>query len=158
VAYDRTRKLIHGLGKKTQFCVSFIALWSQKGSFGTTKSCKLSNRSLSTSTHIEILATMVWSCAQNVPGSIGDWRGKSYSLQPRERGPDVTRGPGGPITSPTLLGPVLCGTSRTVRYWFWPWGISSPPGTAAPATLPSGRMGVKINKLFKSVVTLTLIF
>jgi len=27
------RRLIHGLVKLTQFCMSFIALWSQNGSF-----------------------------------------------------------------------------------------------------------------------------
>jgi len=31
--------LIHGLIKQTQFCVSFIALWSQNGSFQTPQSC-----------------------------------------------------------------------------------------------------------------------
>jgi len=30
----------------TQFCVSFIALWSQNGSFQTPQSCQFSNRSL----------------------------------------------------------------------------------------------------------------
>ena len=40
------RRLIHGLVKLTQFCLSFIALWSQNGSFQTLQSCQFSNRSL----------------------------------------------------------------------------------------------------------------
>jgi len=34
------RRLIHGLVKLTQFCVSFIALWPQNGSFQTPQSCQ----------------------------------------------------------------------------------------------------------------------
>ena len=33
------RRLKHGLVKQTQFCVSFIALWSQNRSFQTPQSC-----------------------------------------------------------------------------------------------------------------------
>jgi len=33
------RRLIHGLVKLTQFCLSFIALWSQNGSFQAPQSC-----------------------------------------------------------------------------------------------------------------------
>jgi len=33
------RRLIHGLVKLTQFCLSLIALWSQNGSFQTPQSC-----------------------------------------------------------------------------------------------------------------------
>ena len=40
------RRLMHGLVKLTQFCVSFIALCSQNGSFQTPQSCQFSNRSL----------------------------------------------------------------------------------------------------------------
>ena len=40
------RILIHGLVKLMQFGVSFIALWSQNGSFQTPQSCQSSNRSL----------------------------------------------------------------------------------------------------------------
>ena len=40
------RRLIHGLVKLTQFCVSFISLWAQNGSFQTPQSCQFSNRSL----------------------------------------------------------------------------------------------------------------
>ena len=39
-------RLIHGLVKLTQFCVSFIALWSQNGSFQALQICQFSNRSL----------------------------------------------------------------------------------------------------------------
>jgi len=39
------RRLIDGLVKLTQFCVSFIALWLQNGSFQIPQSCKFSNRS-----------------------------------------------------------------------------------------------------------------
>jgi len=39
-------RLIHGLVKLTQFCVSFIALWPQNGSFQTPQRCQFSNRSL----------------------------------------------------------------------------------------------------------------
>jgi len=42
----RTRRLIHGLATQTQFCVNFIALLSQNGSFQTQQSCQLLNRSL----------------------------------------------------------------------------------------------------------------
>ena len=35
------------------------------------------------------------------------WRGKPCWLHPREIGPKVNQGPGGVITLPTLLGPVL---------------------------------------------------
>jgi len=40
------RRLIHGLVKLTQFCVSFIALCSQNGSFQTRQSCQFWKRSL----------------------------------------------------------------------------------------------------------------
>jgi len=33
------RRLIHGLAKLTQFCVSLFALWSQNESFQTPQSC-----------------------------------------------------------------------------------------------------------------------
>jgi len=36
---DWTCNLIHALVKQTQFCLSFIALWSQNGSFQTLQSC-----------------------------------------------------------------------------------------------------------------------
>jgi len=41
-----TKRLIHGLVKQTQFCVSFIALWWRNWSFQTPQSCQFSNRSL----------------------------------------------------------------------------------------------------------------
>jgi len=41
-----TGRLIHGLLKQTHFCMSFIALWSQNGSFETPQSCQFFNRSL----------------------------------------------------------------------------------------------------------------
>jgi len=40
------RRLIHGLVKQTQFCVSFITLWSRNGSFKTPQSCQFLNRSV----------------------------------------------------------------------------------------------------------------
>ena len=40
------RRLIHGLVKLTQFCMSFTALWSQNENFQTPQSCQFSNRSL----------------------------------------------------------------------------------------------------------------
>ena len=40
------RRLVHGLVKLTQFCVNFIALWLQNGSFQTPQSCQFLNRSL----------------------------------------------------------------------------------------------------------------
>jgi len=45
-ANDGTRKWIHGSVKQMQFCVSFIALWSQNGSFQTSQSCEFLNKSL----------------------------------------------------------------------------------------------------------------
>jgi len=39
------KDLIHGLVKQTQFCLSFIALWSQNGSFQTPRCCQFINRS-----------------------------------------------------------------------------------------------------------------
>jgi len=36
-----------------------------------------------------------------------DWRGKSFWIHPQESGAKVDQGPGGEITSPTSLGPVL---------------------------------------------------
>ena len=38
--------LIQRLARKTQFCVSFIALWPQNGSFPTPQSCQFINRPL----------------------------------------------------------------------------------------------------------------
>ena len=46
VTEDRTRRLIHGLVKLTQFCASFITLWRQTGSFQTPQSFQFLNRSL----------------------------------------------------------------------------------------------------------------
>jgi len=40
------RRLIHGLLKQTQFCVRFITVWSQSGSFQTPQSRQFLNRSL----------------------------------------------------------------------------------------------------------------
>jgi len=40
------RRLMHGLVRLTQFCVTFIALLSQNGSFQTPQSCGFLNRSL----------------------------------------------------------------------------------------------------------------
>jgi len=40
------RRLIHGLVKQTQFCVSFIALRSRNGSFQIPQSCQFLNRSV----------------------------------------------------------------------------------------------------------------
>jgi len=40
VTEGRTRRLIHGLVKQMQFCVSFFALWSQNGSFQTPQRCQ----------------------------------------------------------------------------------------------------------------------
>jgi len=42
----KVSRLIHGLVKLTQFCVKFIALWSQNGSLQTPQSCQLLNLSL----------------------------------------------------------------------------------------------------------------
>jgi len=42
----RNKGLIHGLVKQTQFCVNFIALCLQNGSFQTPQSCQFSNQSL----------------------------------------------------------------------------------------------------------------
>jgi len=39
-------RLIHGLVKQTQLCVSFIAFWTQYEGFQTLKSCQFLNRSL----------------------------------------------------------------------------------------------------------------
>jgi len=41
VAEVGTSRLIHRLIKQTQFCVSFIALWSQNRSFQTPQSCQI---------------------------------------------------------------------------------------------------------------------
>ena len=46
VTGDGAWKLIQGVAKLTQFCVSFIALWSQNGSVQTPQSCQFFNRSL----------------------------------------------------------------------------------------------------------------
>jgi len=40
------RRLMHGLLKLTQFCVSFIVLWSQNGRFQKPQRCQFLNRSL----------------------------------------------------------------------------------------------------------------
>ena len=44
LTFTRTQT-IHGLAKQTQFCIRFIALWSQN-SFQTPQNCQLLNRSL----------------------------------------------------------------------------------------------------------------
>ena len=46
VTKGAVRRLIHGLVKIRQFCMSFIALWSQNRSFQTPQSCQFLNRSL----------------------------------------------------------------------------------------------------------------
>jgi len=45
----RNKKIYAQIGKQTQFCVSFIALWSQNLSYQTPQSCHFSNLSLFTS-------------------------------------------------------------------------------------------------------------
>ena len=46
ITCGRRRRLVHGLVKLSQFYMSFIALWSQNGSFQTPQSCHFSNQSL----------------------------------------------------------------------------------------------------------------
>ena len=70
-----------------------------------------------------------------------DRRGKSCWLHPRESAPDIDQWPGGVTASPTLLGPVLCGASRASWDFCLSGGISSPPRTATPTTLPAGQSG-----------------
>jgi len=48
-----------------------------------------------------------------------DLRGKSYRLHPKESGPEVDQGPGGVITSPTLLGPVLVWSQQNYLLCKW---------------------------------------
>ena len=38
-----------------------------------------------------------------------------------------------------------CGANRNIWNCCWPWGISSPPRVAAPASLPKEKAGVKMN-------------
>ena len=78
-----------------------------------------------------------------------DGRGKSCRLNPRECGPEVVQGAGGVTTSPTLLGPVLVWSQHNYQKLLLTvtWGISSPPGAAAPANLPRGKVGMKMNEL-----------
>jgi len=37
-------------------------------------------------------------------------------------------------------------SSRNIIDCFWPWGISSPPRAAVPATLPRGKASLKMNE------------
>jgi len=46
-----------------------------------------------------------------------NWRGKSCWLHPQESDPDVDQGPGGVITSLTLLGPLfVSNVAENVKY------------------------------------------
>ena len=49
---------------------------------------------------------LVWPCIQNGPGKNGELSLSSYSLYPRESGPEFVQGPGDVTTSAILLGPV----------------------------------------------------
>ena len=79
-----------------------------------------------------------------------DWRGKSYPLDPRESGPDVSWGPYyGQVASfrirPCSV-PSLCGARRTVTNCWKPCGISNlPPRDAALVNLPREKAGMKTN-------------
>jgi len=73
-----------------------------------------------------------------------DWWGESCWLHPRETGPEVDQGPGGVITSPTWLDPVLeepvklSEVAENVRY------IESSQG-CCPETFPWRKRVVRIN-------------
>jgi len=62
----------------------------------------------------------------------------------------------GVTISPTLLGPVLVWSSKNIIDCCWPWGISSPPRAAVPATLPRGKASLKMNEFWPLVVCFLL--
>ena len=71
------------------------------------------------------------------------WWGKSCRLHPRKGGPEVDQGPGGAITSPTLLGFVIwCEVSRTIGNCWKPWSILSLPRATSPRMLVQKINGV----------------
>ena len=65
----RNKGLIKGMVKQTHFCVSFIALWSQNGSFQTLRSCQFSNQSLFRSSPVVWILDNDWK--NIIPSAIG---------------------------------------------------------------------------------------
>jgi len=51
------------------------------------------------------------------------------------------------------LVPSWCGASRTIWNCCWSRGIPSPSGAVAPATLPRGKAGMKMNDIYVSLST-----
>ena len=128
-----TMGLIHGLVKRTQFYVSFIALRSQNEKF------------------VKPWMPSHFSSESRDPSYFGFGRVSRMSHErlashvllatPRTSGQEVVQGPGGVITSPTLIGPVLVWSRQnylrlllTVRYF----------ESSCPATLPRGKPNMKI--------------
>ena len=70
------------------------------------------------------------------------WWGMSCWLNQWESGPKVIQGPGGVTTWPCMV-PSWCGASRTIRDCCWPWGILSPPRTAALLPSPEEKWAWK---------------
>jgi len=58
----------------------------------------------------------------------------------------VDQGSRGMTASPTLLGPVLVWSSGAIWDCTNPWDIWSPPRATAPAKLPRGKEGTKMNE------------
>jgi len=73
-----------------------------------------------------------------------DWRGKCCWLHPRESDPE--QGPGGVITSPACLGPVLVWSKQNHLRLLKTWVILNTARATAPATLPRGEAGMKMNE------------
>jgi len=73
------------------------------------------------------------------------WWGKSCWLHPRESDPDVVQGPGGVITSPTLLGSVLVLSQQKYLKLLLAHEISRVLLGLLPRDPPRGKVGRKMN-------------
>ena len=159
-----TRRLIHGLVKLTQFCVSFIALRSLNGSFQTPQSCQFLNRYLFRSSPITKLRDRVcsWSrkalnfepfhrtersqvCRFGHVTTLSHIGEASHAMLAHTHGKTVQRSATNQVEwlrfLPCLV-PSWRGASRTI----WEYCLSIFQvflGVLTPSTLPTGKGGIE---------------
>jgi len=89
---------------------------------------------------------LVQPCVQNVLGKIGEVSLLGYSLHPQESGPDSSKDHMEWLHLRPCVVLYWYGASRTIWDCYWSWGIVGLPRVAAPAALPKGKPGTKMNE------------
>jgi len=100
----------------------------------------------------EIPATLVRPCVQNAQRKADESSPAGYTHGKATQGSSKDQVEW--LHLQPCLGSSRCGKSRIIWNCCWAWGISSPPTTAASATLPRGTVGVEINEWLKKLTNL----